>query len=313
MDRLQQLSCWEADDDVVVRTVGDCKEELELGSGRTNQNYIVTTRDARYFARIGLDLPFFGVLRTREHEALKAAAAAGVGARVHHIELPDISVVDLVSGRAITEDDVKAASTSNSPLLGMLTDTIRHLHAADVPELLAMGADDTWGGPHFAKWLAFAEEGEYSRVPAVAEAKRMISVLEAVADESLVRAETLRLCHYDLLPDNFVLGPDGHITIVDFEYAAAGQPLFDLAVLAMGASLSADEERGLLSSYLQEEATEAHCRGFAALKALAALRETFWGVTAEISQSSALSPEEAASYVDMNFAKFQEMCSPFQV
>lgn len=311
MDRLQQLTCWNASDEVIVRTVEECKDELELGAGRTNQNYIVSTRGVRFFARIGLDLPFFGVLRAREHEALRAAAAAGVGARVHHVELPDISVVDLVPGRALTEEDVRAAAASDSPLLDVLTGTIRRLHEADFPESLAMGATESWGGPHFALWLQFAEERRYSRVPAVAEARRMVTVLEAAADESLVRAGDARLCHYDLLPDNFVLGPDG-ITIVDFEYAAAGQPLFDLAVLAMGASLCADADRGLLSSYLQEEATQAHCRGFAALKALAALRETFWGVTAEVSQSSALSPKEAARYVDSNFAKFQEMCRPFR-
>lgn len=312
MDRLQQLACWNESDEVTVRTADECKDELELGEGRTNQNYIVSTKDARFFARIGLDLPFFGVLRAREHEALRAAAAVGVGARVHHVELPDISLVDLVPGRALTEEDVKVAAASTSPLLAALTGTIRRLHEAGVPELLAMGATESWGGPHFARWLELAEEKQYSRVPAVAEARRMVSVLEAAADEALVRAGAARLCHYDLLPDNFVLGPDGRITIVDFEYAAAGQPLFDLAVLAMGASLRDNEDRGLLSSYLQEEATEAHCRGFAALKALAALRETFWGVTAEVSQSSALSPEEAAGYVDMNFAKFQEMCRPFR-
>ena len=37
---------------------------------------------------------------------------------------------------------------------------------------------------------------------------------------------------------------------------------------------------------------------------LACLRETLWGVTAELSGSSALGAEEAVSYADLNYAKF---------
>ena len=39
-------------------------------------------------------------------------------------------------------------------------------------------------------------------------------------------------------------------------------------------------------------------------KMLACLRETFWGVTAEVSKTSALSDTDAAAYVDENYAKF---------
>ena len=37
---------------------------------------------------------------------------------------------------------------------------------------------------------------------------------------------------------------------------------------------------------------------------LATLRETFWGVTAEVSGTSALSAEAAVAYTDENYAKF---------
>jgi hypothetical protein len=42
---------------------------------------------------------------------------------------------------------------------------------------------------------------------------------------------------------------------------------------------------------------------FTVLKLLATLRETFWGVTAEVSGKSALTPEAAAAYTDENYAK----------
>ena len=71
----------------------------------------------------------------------------------------------------------------------------------------------------------------------------------------------------------------------------------------MGCSLSAAEERALLASYLQRPVTDADGERFVALKLLATLRETFWGVTAEVSGKSALSPEAAAAYTDENYEK----------
>ena len=41
------------------------------------------------------------------------------------------------------------------------------------------------------------------------------------------------------------------VCLVDFEYAAAGQPLMDLAVLCMGCGLEGAEERNLLAAYLE--------------------------------------------------------------
>jgi len=73
----------------------------------------------------------------------------------------------------------------------------------------------------------------------------------------------------------------------------------------MGCGLEGVAERNLLASYLEiDQPSEAQARAFAALKVLACLRETLWGVTAELSGSSALGADEAASYADLNYAKF---------
>ena len=68
----------------------------------------------------------------------------------------------------------------------------------------------------------------------------------------------------------------------------------DLAVLSMGCGLSHAEEANLLAAYLEvPETSPEMSRRFLALKTLAALRETLWGVVAELSKSSALTAEEA--------------------
>ena len=54
--------------------------------------------------------------------------------------------------------------------------------------------------------------------------------------------------------------------LVDFEYAAVGQPLMDVAILSMGASLDERGEHALLQAYLGAPLTREVERRFRALK-----------------------------------------------
>lgn len=75
--------------------------------------------------------------------------------------------------------------------------------------------------------------------------------------------------------------------------------------------MSDAEECEMLGLYLAEPADDALMARFGALKVLAALRETLWGVVAEVSQSSALSPAEAVAYADKLYPRLQEMRAAF--
>lgn len=299
MERVKSLPCW--DSEVSVRPLKELVEELHLGEGRTNQNFIVEGDGRqRYFVRMGADLPFYGVSRAREQAAARAAEAAGIGPAVRHTE-PDIMVADLHQA---------GQEGPGSSLLRSVAATLRRLHEIPVPKemeaFLAQIGGVGWGGPHLEKWLRYAEEERYSRLPLLSGLRELIEQLNLAAGPMGPN----KFCHFDLLADNLVLKKDT-ILLVDFEYSAPGQPLMDLAVLAMGCSLTAAEERALLSAYLAVDASEAELRQFQALRVLAALRETFWGVTAELSKSSALSMEEAVNYTDMNFKKFLELKEAF--
>ena len=107
--RATGLSCWPEGVKVEATAALDASE-LGLGEGRTNQNFIATAPDGtRYFVRIGLDLPAFGVTRAKEQAAARAAAAAGIGAAILHTELPDVLVTSFCKGRALTEEQAHAA------------------------------------------------------------------------------------------------------------------------------------------------------------------------------------------------------------
>ena len=57
------------------------------------------------------------------------------------------------------------------------------------------------------------------------------------------------LCHHDIHAGNLVRRPDGRLSLVDWEYAAMGDPAFDLAVLAEEGGLADSDLARLLQGY----------------------------------------------------------------
>ena len=318
LERASQLACFAGRADIKIVPTGEVADLLGLGEGRTNQNFIATdgATGERLFIRIGTDLPAYGVTRAKEQAAAKAAAAVGVGAAIIHAELPDALVTAFVPGRALTEAQVKAATGgTDNALLSALTGAIRRLHETPLPAELAPPAAPSWAPPDVAKWIDVARGGGYARLPILDDVDALLD--QVTASMAPWQLGTPHFCHFDLLPDNFVVD-DGRaastvdsddtviaVTIVDFEYANAGAPLMDLAVLSMGCGLSADEENRLVASYLKKDVPldAGEAARFQALKLLATLRETFWGIVAEVTKCSALTDAQAAAYTDENYAK----------
>jgi thiamine kinase-like enzyme len=82
--------------------------------------------------------------------------------------------------------------------------------------------------------------------------------------------EPLCFSHNDPTPGNFIASPGGDLRLIDWEYAGLCHPGFDLAGLAVGADLAADQVRHLLTAYRgrpptpiendHQQAWEAFCR-----------------------------------------------------
>ena len=56
-------------------------------------------------------------------------------------------------------------------------------------------------------------------------------------------------CHIDLVPENFIEGPDGHLYLIDWEYSSMNDPMWDLAALFLESEFTSAEEEDFLSHY----------------------------------------------------------------
>ncbi|QKX15753.1 choline/ethanolamine kinase family protein [Microbulbifer sp. YPW1] len=65
-------------------------------------------------------------------------------------------------------------------------------------------------------------------------------------------ASSPALCHNDLLADNLLISESGRLYAIDWEYAASGDPFYDLAVIAEGYDLDSAQQSHLLQQYLAQ-------------------------------------------------------------
>ena len=100
-------------------------------------------------------------------------------------------------------------------------------------------------------------------------------------------------CHNDLLDANFLLR-DGHVWVVDHEYAGMGDPFFDLGNLSINNGLSEDAQERLLALYFGEP-TDAHRARLKLMRIMSDFREAMWGVV-----------QSAISEIDFDFDAYAQ-------
>ncbi len=103
----------------------------------------------------------------------------------------------------------------------------------------------------------------------------------------------LRPCHNDLLEANFLLR-DGHVWIVDHEYAGMGDPFFDLGNLSINNALSDDAQERLLALYFGEP-TDAQRARLKLMRIMSDFREAMWGVV-----------QQGLSTLDIDYVEYAE-------
>jgi thiamine kinase-like enzyme len=234
-----------------------------LGGGITNLNYRVHIGGHDFVVRIpGQDSDRLGIDRRREYACTVAAHGCGVSPEaVAFFEDTGVLVTRFIAGRELPETEMRQPA-----VLRQVAETIRRYHV----------------GPRFpGAFSAFQTVRDYLAWSAPRGAPlpdRFDWMLSQAAfmEDALGAPALLRPCHNDLLRANFIV--DGNrLWIIDWEYAAMGDPLFDLANFAVHHQLSDDEETTLLRAYFGGVTPSVVAR-LKLMKIISDLREAMWAM-----------------------------------
>lgn len=208
-ERLSRLPIWPA-----------APRVTRLSVGRTNINYRVDAGGERFFARVAADLPHHGIVRSREAMCASLAAELGVAPPVIHAR-DGVLVQRFMDGETLRQGEAISAVR-----LDRIVDVLRRVHEGRLP------ADTPDANPVACSraYLARLEPGTLPPAP-----RKRIDAILAAAPVGALHG----LIHTDLIPENFI--DDGRtMWLIDWEYAGLGDPVTDLANLAMNFALDAE-------------------------------------------------------------------------
>ena len=259
-----------------------------IDGGITNQNFLVTDGQNKYFARIGKDIEEHLIFRTNEIAASQAASSAGIAPKV------------IFSGEGIIIFEYIKSITYNSELiiknLDKIIQLIKKIHN-EIPKFLSGPPPLFWVFHVVKQYINFLKNNNSSYV----------NLLNELLDKSfylnqLASPYDIVFCHNDFLPANFIEN-DSKIWVVDWEYAGFNTPLFDLGGLASNNNFTYEQEIYLLENYNQNKINDEYLTKYYAIKCASLLRETMWSMVSEITSKIDF---DYKKYTNENLSKFNE-------
>ena len=235
-----------------------------LATGWSNANYRIRVGSEVFVLRVADPLcERMGVDRAREQAAARAAAQAGIGPEiVAFLEPEGHMLTRFIEGRTWGHSETRPADEVERvarrvldvhalPLLDAAFCPFRAIESY-VAQTRALGGTLPPGFERHAGRLRGAEV--------------------RLRDD----AWPVRFCHHDLSPANFI--DDGEIRILDWEYAAPGDPFFDLATLVTSHGYDDAEETRMLETYLGRAPSLRERARLDDMKLVYDMREATWSL-----------------------------------
>ena len=260
----------------------------KIDGGITNQNFLVTDSNKKYFVRVGEDIPEHLVSRSNELNSSIAAASLGIAPEVIYNN-ENLQVIKFIESKTLNDKDVKE-KIEDIILL------IRKVHK-EIPKKL--------NGQSFIFWV-FHVIRHYSNYLENNKSKysSMLSDLLTKSQKLEEKSSPYEIVfgHNDLLPANF-LDDGNRLWLIDWEYAGYNTPLFDLGGLSSNNNFNPKEEIFLLENYFEKKINPQLLNQYNCLKCASLLRETMWSMVSEITSNIDF---DYANYTDENLLKFGE-------
>jgi thiamine kinase-like enzyme len=235
---------------------------IALDGGITNRNFRVTLGSVEYvLRRPGKDTALLGIDREAERLANEAAARLGIAPAVALV-LDDCLLTRFVSSSGVGPQDVADGVEE-------LAHALRGFHEsrAQLPASFRIGA-------LLERYAAIVSERGGTLPSAYSQAVAATARIEAA-----LPLGDPRPCHNDLLAGNVIRAEeDGRLLIVDWEYAAMGDPRFDLGNLSINNDFGEATDERLLHAYLSRAPSDGERASLKLMRVLSDAREAAWGV-----------------------------------
>ena len=209
-------------------------QSVEQLGGMTNQNYLVKTTSNQYIVK------FFGKgtdkLIDRQNEKYNLELLKDLKLDVENY------LFDIEAGIKVNQY-IENAETLNF-------NTIKTKFEKIAPILQTIHASGKELKGEFAPFEEIKKyesliQGEISYPNYEAVRKAVFSLKEELEQIGIDK----KSCHIDLVPENFIEGPDGHLYLIDWEYSSMNDPMWDLAALFLESEFTPEEEADFLAYY----------------------------------------------------------------
>jgi len=241
-------------------------EATPLDGGITNRDYRARFSATEVVIRMpGKDTDQLGIDRGAERRANECAARLGVAPEVVAVLTdPPCLVTRFVAGRELGPEELRAPAA-----LAQVAAALRAVHGSGE----RVGVD--FNGFRIVETYAERTSARGAAVPPDYEAAHATAARIEAALAGVIGPPVL--CHNDLLPANF-LASDAGIRLIDWEYAAMGDPYFDLGNFAVNNGLGAAEEEAFLTAYLGEAPGANRLARLRLMRFMSDFREAMWAV-----------------------------------
>lgn len=217
----------------LLSTDEDILSVEQLG-GMTNQNYLVKTSSNQYIVK------FFGKgtdkLIDRQNEKYNLELLKDLKLDVENY------LFDIEAGIKVNQY-IENAETLNSS-------TIKTKFEKIAPILQTIHASGKELNGEFAPFEEIKKyesliQGEIPYLNYETVRKTVFSLKDKLEQIGIDK----KSCHIDLVPENFIESPDGHLYLIDWEYSSMNDPMWDLAALFLESEFTSAEEEAFLSHY----------------------------------------------------------------
>ena len=207
-----------------------------IAGGLTNRNFRVEVDGVPHFVRIpGTATELLAVDRANELANTRAAADAGVGARVlHHLPEWSVIVLEWLDARTMSNAAFQRAGEPTR-----IAQSLRRLHAGprfrDDFDMVALTA----------RYLGVIDDRGFA-VPAGY--REHLDAVPRIGAALRARPLPTMPCHNDLLAENYLDGGE-RLWIVDYEYSGNNDPTFEVGNTAQELEFDEPRLRELVAAY----------------------------------------------------------------